>query len=67
MSLSDLIPAIPAGAVIQRALPGSIRSAVTKIIQRPWDEGTLEKLFTMLGTDAPKLRAQAIQHLQGSR
>lgn len=65
MSLTDLIPSIPAGAIIQRAHPGSIRSAVSKLIQRPWDEATLEKLFTLLGTDSPKLRAQAIHHLQG--
>ena len=65
MSLSDLIPALPVGAVVQRVLPGSIRSAVTKLIQRPWDEATLEKLFTLLGTDSPKLRSQAVHHLQG--
>lgn len=65
MSLSDLIPSIPVGAVIQRTLPGSIRSAVAKMIKRPWDENTLEKLFTILGTDSPKLRAQVVQHLQG--
>lgn len=65
MSLSDIIPSIPVGAVIQRTLPGSIRSAVTKIIQRPWDQSVLEKLFTILGTDSSALRAQAVQHLQG--
>jgi hypothetical protein len=65
MSLSELIPAIPIGAELQRRLPGSIRTAVTKIIQRPWDEGALKKLFTLLGTDSPKLRAEALRHLQG--
>ncbi|HTL66656.1 MAG TPA: hypothetical protein VL200_03250 [Lacunisphaera sp.] len=67
MSLSDLVPSIPVGAVIQRRLPGSIRTAVTKIVQRPWDDGALEKLFSLLGTDSPKLRAQALLHLQGNR
>lgn len=65
MSLTDLLPSVPVGAVIQRALPGSIRSAVTKMIQRPWDESSLEKLFVLLGTDSPKLRVQALRHLQG--
>lgn len=66
MSLTDLLPSIPVGAVVQRVLPGSIRSAVTKLIQRPWDEATLEKLFRLLGNDSPKLRAQALQHLKGA-
>ena len=48
-------------------LSAIIRSAVSKLIQRPWDEATLEKLFTLLGTDSPNLRTQAIQHLQGAR
>lgn len=66
MSLSDLVPIIPVGAMIQRHTPGSIRTAVAKIIQRSWDKVALEKLFTLLSTDSPKLRAQALQHLQGT-
>lgn len=65
MSLTDLLPSVPVGAVVQRALPGSIRAAVTKMIQRPWDESSLEKLFVILGTDSPKLRVQTLRHLQG--
>lgn len=66
MSLTDLVPSLPVGAVIQRALPGSIRSAVAKMIKQPWDDRTLEKLFRMLGADSPKLRTQALRHLQGA-
>jgi len=65
MSLTDLLPSIPVGAVIQRALPGSIRSAVTKMIQRPWEEALLIKAFALLDARSPRLRAQALRHLQG--
>jgi hypothetical protein len=65
MSLTDLLPAIPVSAVVQRVLPSSIRSAVSNLIHPPWDEATLEKLFTLLGTHSPKLRTQALRQLQG--
>jgi hypothetical protein len=65
MSLTDLIPALPIGAIIQRNRPGSIRSAVSKIIKRPCDEPLLGKLFTLLDCDSPKLRAQTTKHLLG--
>lgn len=65
MSLTDLIPALPIGAIIQRNRPGGIRSAVSKIIKRPCDEPLLEKLFTLLDCDSPKLRAQTTKHLLG--
>lgn len=66
MSITDLVPAFPIGAVVERSLPGSIRSAVNKLIQQPWDESNLEKLFAILDSDSPKLRAQVIKHLKGS-
>ncbi len=66
MGLTDLLPSVPVAAIIQRALPGSIRSAVSKLIQRPWEEATLERLFVLLGTDSPKLRTHALRHLQGA-
>ncbi len=55
----------PIGAMVQRILPGSVRTAVTKLIQQFWDDNALDGLFRMLGGVSPEIRAQALRHLRG--
>jgi hypothetical protein len=66
VSLPRLTKTVPVESMLHRYMPWSIRSALIRTIKRTWDEKTLEKLFTLLEADNPKIQAIVLAHLRGT-
>ena len=67
LSVPKVSKSVPIESTLHRFMPWTIRSALIRLIKRSWDEKTLDKLFSILGADDPRMRTQILGHLRGRK